>query len=171
MKIFINPGHGGIDPGACGNGLKESEVALNIANMTAQCLTASAFDVKVLQRGGFDGDLDEICDAANDWDADLFISIHCNSFNGTANGTETYYYEGSAAGKRLAECVQRRLTYALPLRDRGIKTANFFVLRHTICPAILIETAFIDCPADAAFLRDSQDIFARNIAFAVIDFT
>ena len=171
MKIIINPGHGGNDPGACGNGLREADVALNIGKRVENYLRAVGYDVKLFQ---FDG-LQEICDAANDWHADLFVSIHCNSFNGQAQGTETFYYEYSAAGKKLANCIQRQIISSLGTVDRGLKTKlsggyDVFVIKYTDMPAVLVETAFIDNPADAKLLVEREDDFARAIARGITDY-
>ena len=164
MKIFINAGHGGSDPGACGNGLREADVALNIGKLVDKYLKAVGYDTKLFQ---FDG-LQEICDAANDFNADLFVSIHCNAGGGT--GTETYYFQGSAYGEALAACIQKQIVQSLPVVNRGVKHANFYVLKYTDMPAVLVETAFIDNANDAKLLRDRQDDFARAIARGISDF-
>ena len=166
MKIFINPGHGGADTGAIGHGLIERDVALLIARRVEEYLRAVDYDTLLFQ---FDG-LQTICDKANSWGADLFVSIHCNAANGSAKGAETYYFADSRAGRKLANHIQRQLINSLPLVDRGIKTANFVVLTNTIMPAVLVETAFIDNAHDAELLRDRQDDFARAIARGVSDF-
>lgn len=167
MKIFINPGHGGEDPGACGNNLKERDVVLKIGRRVESYLRKVGYDVKLFQ---YDG-LDEICDASNSWGADLFISIHCNSFNTTAKGTETYHFYGSNVGRNLALCIRDQLIRSLPLVDRGVKQAGFQVLADTNCPAVLVETAFIDNPADAKLLVERKDDFAGAIARGITDFT
>ena len=156
MKIFINAGHGGNDPGACGNGLREADVALNIGTLVDKYLKAVGYDTKLFQ---FDG-LQTICDVANDWNADLFVSIHCNAGGGT--GTKTYYFQGSAKGETLAACIQRQIVNSLHVVNRGVKYANFYVLKYTDMPAALVETAFIDGVGDAKLLRDRQDDFART---------
>ena len=165
MKIFINPGHGGNDPGACGNGLQEADVALSIGKRVENYLRAVGYDVKLFQ---YDG-LQTICDDANSWRADFFVSIHCNSFDGRAHGTETFT-SGGAKSSRLAGCIHNQIVKSLPVVNRGVKTANFFVLKHTDAPAVLVETAFIDNPDDAKLLRDRQDDFARAIARGVTDY-
>ena len=169
MKIFINPGHCGNDPGACANSLREADVALNIATRVEHYLRAVGYDVKTFQ---FDG-LQTICDTANSWNADLFVSIHCNAGGGT--GSETFYYEHSIQGKKLANFIQRQIISSLPLRDRGLKFKlsggyDIFVCKYTAMPAVLVETAFIDNPNDAILLRDRQDDFARAIARGISDF-
>ena len=170
MKIFINPGHCvGKDSGACGFGLSEADVALNIAEKVALYLKVVDCEVKIFQ---FDG-LAEIVDVSNYWDADLFVSIHCNAFNGYASGTETIYF--SDEGAVLADCIQRQIVSRLGTVDRGIKNKiaggyDSFVCKYTNCPACLVETAFIDNPSDNALLDDHQDDFARAIACGISDF-
>lgn len=169
MKIFINPGHGGTDCGAVGNGLKERDVALKIGKRVESYLRAVGYDVKLFQYDGLQG----ICDAANAYGADLFVSIHCNAGGGT--GTETFYYEYSNAGKKLAACIQRQIVNSLGTRDRGLKTKisggyDSYVCKYTDMPAVLVETAFIDNPDDAKLLVEHEDDFARAIARGVTDY-
>ena len=167
MKIFINPGHGGADCGACGNDLNERDVVLLIGQRVENYLRAVGYGVKLLQ---FDG-LQAICDDANNFDADIFISIHCNAFDGNAHGTETFWSGFSEQSRRLADKIHNRLVSSLPLTNRGVKSQpNFFVLRNTKMPAVLVETAFIDNPADAKLLREREDDFAKAIARGVADF-
>lgn len=173
MKIMINPGHGGNDPGACGNGLREVDVVLKIGKRVESYLHAVDYDVKLLQYGGVDGDLYTICDSANAWNADLFVSIHCNAGGGT--GTETFYYEYSTAGKKLAACIQRQVVTSLGTYDRGLKTKisgsyDSYVTKYTNMPAVLVETAFIDNPADAKLLVEREDDFAKAIARGITDY-
>lgn len=168
-KIFINPGHGGDDPGACGNGLKERDVVLKIGKRVEDYLHAVGYDVKLLQ---YDG-LSEICAQANAWQADLFVSIHCNAGGGT--GTETFYYEYSTAGKKLAACIQRQIVTSIGTHDRGLKTKisggyDSYVCKYTNMPAVLVETAFIDNPDDAKLLVEREDDFAKAIARGITDY-
>ena len=166
MKIFINPGHGGSDCGAVSNGLKERDVVLNIGWRVENYLRAVGYEVKTFQHDGLQG----ICNAANDFNADLFVSIHCNAFDSRAHGTETYYFYNSTNGKRLATAIHDQITGSLPIFDRGVKQAGFFVLENTDMPAALVETAFIDNAEDALLLRDRQDDFAKAIARGVTDY-
>lgn len=169
-KIFINPGHGGQDCGACGNGLREADVALNIGKLVADYLRAVGYDVKLFQYGGVDYDLETICTDANSFKADLFVSIHCNAATGNAKGTETYCCRGATAGRKLAEAIHKQITSSLPIVNRGVKEAGFYVLNYTDMPAVLVETAFIDNVDDAKLLRDKQDDFARAIARGITDY-
>lgn len=86
----------------------------------------------------------------------IFVSIHANAHTGSwgsANGIETFTLAGSQIGVSLAQSVQNKLIQATGLRDRGVKTANFFVLRGTRIPAILCECGFMDNKAEATLLR------------------
>jgi N-acetylmuramoyl-L-alanine amidase len=143
MRTATNGGHfPGLDPGAIGpNGLQEADVARNIALIVHDLLTASGHQDQFIQSN----DLDEICSISNEWGADIFISIHCNGHtNSEAHGTETWAYEGSAQSVYLARCIQDELIKATGLADRGVKQSRgLYVLKHTYCPAILIELCFI----------------------------
>lgn len=170
MKVFLNPGHapnGNPDPGACGNGLRESDVAASVGSLVQHYLEAAGCTTKLLQSDS----LSEISSTANEWGADVFVSIHCNSAaTSRAQGTETFSYPYSIAGARLARFIQRQIVASLPVVDRGIKEANYHVVRETDMPACLVELAFINNPMDAGLLRNRQDDFARAIARGVTDY-
>lgn len=171
MRVFLNPGHapnGNPDPGACGCGLRECDVAKSVADLVEHYLTAAG--VTVVSNMQCD-DLWDITESANASGADIFISIHCNAFNGSACGTETCVYPGSADGNKLGACIQQQIVDSLGTADRGLKARkDLWVLKSTDMTAVLIELAFIDNEGDAALLRDQQDGFARAIARGVTDY-
>jgi N-acetylmuramoyl-L-alanine amidase len=170
MKVFLNPGHapnGQPDPGACGCGLRESDVAAEIVELAAAYLEAAGVETEVLQSDS----LSEIANTANASGADIFVSVHCNAFNGAAHGTETCVYSLGSEAAALGECIQDQIVDALGTTDRGLKERpGLYVLSQTDMPAVLVETAFIDNAHDAALLRDQQDEFARAIARGVTDY-
>ena len=177
MRVFLNPGHapcGCPDPGAVnsGTGLRECDVAKNIADLVERYLTKAGVSVS----GNLQSDdLFEIVSTANNLDVDVFVSIHCNAFNGVANGTEVWHYHTSKYGKQLAECIQRQIVDALGTTDRGVKGAvpgenGLYVLSNTDAVSVLVETAFIDHVDDEVLLRTKQDEFARAIARGITDF-
>ncbi|QSV63634.1 MAG: N-acetylmuramoyl-L-alanine amidase [Dolichospermum sp. DL01] len=108
---------------------------------------------------------------ANQKNVDIFISIHCNSYsNNSAEGIETWIFSGSNAGKNLAEPVQQSLISTFPThRNRGVKEANFQVLRETEMPAILVECEFISNPTQLQFLsnNNNQKKIAQAIALGI----
>lgn len=177
MKVFLNPGHapnGHPDPGAVNEetGLCESDVALAVGKSAASYLNAAGVETELLQSDS----LEEICEAANTSDANIFVSIHCNAAEAEeANGTETWACAGSYRGGMLANCIQRELVDALGTTDRGVKIATpgvngLYVLTNTDMPAVLIELAFITNPSDEEILAHDQDALARAVARGVTDY-
>lgn len=174
MRVFLNPGHapnGDPDPGAVnqGLGLTEAERAKAITDLVEGYLTAAGVEVV----GNLQSDsLYDVVSTANASGADLFISVHCNSFaNPNAQGTEVCVFPSSYVGRELGGCIQRQIVDSLGTVDRGLKDRDgLYVLRHTDMPAVLVETAFISNGEDAAKLRDDADGFARAIARGVTDY-
>lgn len=163
MKIFLNAGHGGCDPGAVSkNGLKEKDVAKRICEILADRLQHSGYSVILFQE---QNSFTEVSKAENKSGADVFISVHCNSFSSnSANGVETLYYPTSVKGKHLAECIQTGLLKTTGLFNRGCKMRrDLHVLRATKAPAVLVETAFISNPEEEKLLRDKPEMFAEGI--------
>lgn len=182
MKIFIDPGHNhsGADTGAAGNGLKEQDITYLIASKVKPILERCGIEVKLsrnaitdsLANNSVNASLSARTRMANDWGADLFVSIHCNAGGGT--GTETYSYQaGISSAYKLAQAVQKRMIEMVGLPDRGVKTKSLYVLHYTNMPAILVETAFIDHKNDAAVLgsETGQQAFAEAIARGICDYT
>lgn len=168
MKIVIDPGHGGKDPGAVGpSGIKEANVNLQVALKVAEKLRKAGVEVKLTRTGDVFVDLQPRCDIANSFNADYFVSIHCNSA-GTpeARGTETYCYKLGSKGEVLAKAIQAELIAVTGRADRGVKTANYYVLKRTNMPAVLIELAFLSNPEEERLLAsvDYQEKCASAIA-------
>lgn len=177
FSVYLNAGHapdGNPDPGCCNSelGLRECDIAKSITDLVAHYLTMAGVDVLgVIQSNS----LHEIVTKANDSEADVFISIHCNGFNGQAKGTEVCVYPTSTIGHKLGQCIQNQIVDSLDTVDRGLKERvpgvnGLYVLNNTDMPAVLIETAFIDNYEDAIKLRDRTDDFARAIARGVTDY-
>jgi N-acetylmuramoyl-L-alanine amidase len=169
MKIVIDPGHSGPrEPGACAGGVRECDVVLAIAKLLAEQLYDTGYEPLLTRTGDIDSDgLAFRADLANANGADVFISIHANSVaNPAAHGTEVYHYPGSARGRRLASLLQSRLVAELGTADRGVKEANFQVLRETDCPAALVEVAFISSEADRRLLTGYAGQLAAAVAIA-----
>jgi len=163
-KIFINAGHGGIDPGAVSkNGIKEKDITKQVGAFLASMLIEKGFDVEFFQQKKA---LKEVIEAENRSKSHLFISLHCNSAkNEAANGVEIYHYPNSGTGKALAEWISYELASYLELKNRGAKEANnFLVLNSTYAPAILIELAFLSNEKEEKLLTSEPYSFAKVIA-------
>ena len=170
-KICINGGHfTGKDPGAVGkSGLCESDVTYRIMELVSYYLQQVDYDTLMV----YENELSDIVYASNEYGADLFISIHCNAAENTsAKGTETFCISMDSPGGKLASLVQDQIVSNLGTVNRGVKNENFYVLRHTDCPAILIETAFISNEEDEAMLLNENklDEFASAIARGISDY-
>lgn len=177
MKVFLNPGHapnGNPDPGACGNGLRECDIAKEVANLVEKYLVAAGVEVvENLQSDNLyhDGEGPCVVEEANDSGADIFVSIHCNSATPAALGTETLCYADRGDAGQLAHCIQARIIGSLGTVDRGVKERpGLVVLRLTDMPAVLVELAFISNEGDAALLANDKDEFARAIARGITDY-
>jgi len=181
MITCIDPGHGGSDPGAGGNGLRECDITLIIGLKVRGHLQGADCGVVMTRETdkdvgfAYDSVVEELqprCDISDRAEADVLVSIHCNAFNSEANGTETFYYAGSDNGRKLAECVQGQIIRLGGLTDRGVKNKPLYMTKHPNAVAILVELAFIDQVDDAAKLSDLiwQDKFASAIARGITDY-
>ncbi|MEW5322869.1 N-acetylmuramoyl-L-alanine amidase [Geobacillus thermoleovorans] len=165
VKIFLDPGHGGNDTGAVGNGLLEKDITLFIALEMSRLLQNEYEGVSVqLSRTNDETvSLDERTDRANRWGADLYVAIHVNAGGGT--GYEDYIYnrlDDDSSTARIRNAIHEEVVNATGFRDRGKKKANFHVLRETTMPAVLTENGFIDREEDARKLNDTR--FLRMVA-------
>lgn len=166
MKIvWIDPGHGGKDPGAGANGLQEKHVDLAVSLGVKQRLEAEYEGVQVQLSRSTDVflELDERTDAANKAGADLLVSIHCNA-GGGAGGFESFRYtNASTASRSLQNVLHTEIMTALKpfnVIDRGQKAANLHMCRESKMPAVLTENLFIDVAIDAAKLKRHEVIEA-----------
>lgn len=181
FKVCIDPGHGGSDPGACGKDLRECDIGLIVSRKVKSYLEAVGYEVIMTRDTDVDvyganatatQELQARCDISDNAGADIFISIHCNAAAAPeALGTETYYYALSAKGQRLATCINKQLA-GLGLVDRGIKSNQLYVTRHTDAVAALTELAFISNADDGAKLGNLnwQNQFARAVARGITDY-
>jgi N-acetylmuramoyl-L-alanine amidase len=157
--VVVDPGHGGHDPGATGQGLAEKTLTLALGKHLHDALLRD-FDVRVELTRSTDVfvELDRRAAFANERGADYFVSVHINSGGGT--GYEDFVHRSvsssSATEARRAAVHQAvmQLMQGKGMPDRGKKSANFAVLRETQMPAILTENLFVDTPQDAHLLRD-----------------
>ena len=177
MKICIDPGHGGKDPGAIGlSGTYEKNIALAVSKKLAAHLSPACRVVMTRtddRRLGTNqkADLSARTTIANREQANLFVSIHCNSAaSAGANGIETFALAPGGQGEKLARSIQTELIRETGLTDRGVKFANYRVLRDTAMPAVLVELGFINNPAEEKLLRDPawQEKAARAIAIGIM---
>lgn len=179
-KIFIDPGHGGPDPGAVGNGVTEEYVNLNVSIELARLLRNAGFDVRVYRTSSDENvladknaDLRNRAQMANNWGADYFISIHTNSStNPASQGAEAYVYRLGGTSERLGKAILASIAEELGSRNRGVMAANFAVLRRTNMPAVLVELGYLTNATEALNLNSPawQRAVAGAIANGIISY-
>ncbi|MRG88346.1 N-acetylmuramoyl-L-alanine amidase [Salinibacillus xinjiangensis] len=171
MKLYLDPGHGGTDSGATGNGLLEKNINLDIALRIRRLLLENYNKVEVLMSRTTDRtkSLSARTNEANNWGADYYLSIHCNAFNGSASGYEDYIHSSlpnSSDTANYQDIMHEEIMRVNRLSDRGQKKANFHVLRETTMSALLTENGFIDNRQDAALISDPswrQDVAQGHV--------
>ncbi len=169
-KVYIDPGHGGNDSGAVGiDGALEKTVNLEMALKVEKLLKNQGLDVRLTRKDDRTLSLKERVDLANNWSADCFVSIHCNAFNKEAKGVETYSLNDKTSdlAKDIQEEILKTGAYTL---NRGVKTANFYVLRNTKMRACLVELGFIDNFDDIKIMTEKDDEIATAIAKGICKF-
>lgn len=179
VVITLDAGHGGYDSGAVGpTGIYEKNVTLAIALKVGKILEQNGIDVvytrtndNVSWPADVGQDLQARCDISDAAGSKYFVAIHANSAEASeARGTETYYYAGNSEGQQLAQSIQTELIDATGFIDRGVRTANYYVIKNTAAPSVLIEVGFISNPTEEALLAngDFQDKLAGAIAKGIM---
>ncbi|MBR4151578.1 MAG: N-acetylmuramoyl-L-alanine amidase [Selenomonadaceae bacterium] len=185
--IVIDPGHGGNDAGAIGpTGVMEKNVTLKVSLELKRLLEAEGAEVvmtretdsTVSSKGAKASDIEELgarCEVANRIGAEIFISIHADSFTRPeARGTTGYYYSKSTTGKgqKLADCIRRNLVEQLGTPSRGTQPCNFYVVKNTDMPATLIELGFISNKEEEKLLDSKEGVMkaAQGIFDGIEDY-
>lgn len=180
--IAIDPGHGGSDSGAVGAFSKEKDITLAISKKVASLLNAAGANVVMTRTtdvdvyAPYDGAVEELqarSNIGNAAKADVFISIHIDSFDSpSAGGVTAYYNSKTPYDYGLANYIHQQNMKATNFSDRGVKTANFYVLLHTNMPATLLELGFISNPSEEQALNTEaqQQNFAESIVKGLADY-
>lgn len=167
--VFLDAGHGGKDPGAVGKLAYEKEINLSMALQVGAELNRLGYGVAYSRKEDTAMSAAMRARAANRLQATAFLSIHCNAAaNEAARGAETYAYSAGSKGFALARAVQAQMAFC-SVKNRGVKTANFAVLRETAMPAALVELGFISNASEERQLLDRawQQKTAAALARAV----
>jgi N-acetylmuramoyl-L-alanine amidase len=175
IKIFIDQGHNPTNPnaGAEGNGYREQDLVYPIGRALAELLNANPnFEARTSRNTpdevlgtSTSSSLAARVNAANEWGADAFISLHANASNIlTASGSEAFVYSNSSSAYPLAEDILIGLSDATGLANRGVfARPTLYVLRRTKMPALLLEIGFITNSGDARLMAENPNLIARGI--------
>ncbi|MBU9724114.1 MULTISPECIES: N-acetylmuramoyl-L-alanine amidase [Bacillaceae] len=163
VKIYLDPGHGGSDPGAVGNGIQEKDVVLDIAKrIEAKLKDYEGVQTRMSRTNDKTVSLSARTNDANSWGADYFVSIHINAFNGSANGYEDFIHNSLSNSSQTAiyrDTMHSEIRKESPFfSNRGKKNANFHVIRESNMSAILTENGFIDNKGDSDRLKQSSTL-------------
>lgn len=182
--IVVDPGHGGSDPGAIGpHKVMEKTITLEIAKLLKHELEAKGATVYLTRTTDRDvykalaDGVDELqarVDVAEKYDADVFLSLHIDSFSNPAVGGITSYYHGKTPYDRtLAASILPHIENMKGfVGSRGVKPANFYIMKHSSMPASLLELGFISNPKEEQLLTEekTQQAFAKGIAEGIYDY-
>ena len=167
--VVLDPGHGGLDPGAIGiDGIRETDVVLEVSRIVKKLLSEKGVRVRLTRNKEIDLDLPPRVSIANNTDANVFVSIHANASRGKRrdiNGLETFYYRGWR-GRLLAKRIQKQILRVSPgSPDRGVKQGRYYVIKNTRMPAALVEIGFLTGRLDARRLE--KRTHRKRIAYAI----
>lgn len=170
--VVIDAGHGAHDFGCQEGYLFEKHLALDVARRLQRYLSSRGIRNVMTRSRDYFVPLSGRAAIGNGVSDSIFVSVHVNdSSNTSASGVETFYYSGEGAA--LASAVHRQImAHTNHGGNRGVKNARFFVLRHSVRPAILVETGFISNTRDRQRLRDPayREAMARCIGNGIIEF-
>lgn len=183
--IFLDPGHGGSDPGAMAYGAVEKDLNLTMSKKIEQLLKNKGYAVATSRDKDVFVSMLDRSKMANDMGADLFISLHHNAIgNSTVSGIETFFYKPSSSypsrinqkmhdnparlknSERLARLVQNQLISTTGANYRRVAGLSFAVIREAAMPAILPEFGFLTNPAENAKLK--SDAYQNSMAAALV---
>lgn len=180
MKILLDPGHGGSDPGAVNDrlNLREKTLALAYSEALYDRLVKAGHRVKATRREDVSLDLRTRVEIANAWRPDLFVSLHANSSdNHTAHGIEVWTSPGTTPSDGAATRIYSALLAEFPERNFRLdvsdgdvdKEAAFYVLTKTRCAAVLLELGFLSHDMEAEWLDDEKTLarYATAIAMGI----
>jgi N-acetylmuramoyl-L-alanine amidase len=173
IVVMVDPGHGGKDPGAVGiGGLREKDVILPIAQEVAALLEKQGVQAVLTRNSDYFVDLAPRVTMAERVNANLFVSIHANAISLSrpdVNGLETYYF---SSGQRLAQTIHNNILQTVPVQNRGVRRARFYVLRKTSMPAVLVEVGFVTGREDSVKLNNPthRSQVAQAIARGILQY-
>jgi N-acetylmuramoyl-L-alanine amidase len=186
--VMLDPGHGGYDPGAISaQGVYEKSINLQIAQKVKEMLGPSGIEVFLTREEDLDYvpegvkgrnskkqiDLNHRIDMANEVKADIFVSLHVNATaTGQNSGAETFYHFKSEAGKNLAALIQQELIKIPGMNRRIAKPGDFYVIKNSSMPAVIVEVGYLTSPKEQHKLQQSwyQEQLSRAIAKGIANY-
>lgn len=159
VRLVLDAAYGGegCDDGRGASGLREKDVNLDIVLKLGKLLAEQGAEITLTRDSDVPMVLSDRAALSNRKKPDFFISVGQNSFpNSTASGTETYYYRGDNQGERLSRIIIEELGSSLGLKNRGARTAEFYLLREVKASAVIVQLLYISNPEDEKLLADQS---------------
>lgn len=171
--VVVDAGHGGGDGGTVGGEVIEKDINLSMALKLKTILEDNNVEVILTRNSDEKMNLEQRTSVANDSNADFFISLHCNYYEGDAQiaGVECYYNSPDATeSKAFAESIINAISLSDEIIAKGIRDESFYVLKNTKMPAVLVEMGFLSNYSDRQKLSndDYQEILAQKIAEGIL---
>ncbi len=172
--VVLDAGHGAWDPGMVRGDVEEKGINLAIAQKLQTYLEEGGATVIITRLDDSSlaenkaGDMRVRSVTANTSGADIFISIHQNSFtNSNVRGAQVFYYNESDNSKKLGECIQLQLKEFSDPSNKFLPKANsnYYVLKQTAMPAVIVECGFLSNSGERAKLQ--QDDYQEKIAWGI----
>lgn len=182
FTVIVDAGHGGNDPGKVGvNQALEKDINLSVAKMVKEYLEKEGVEVVMTrqedkglyQEGSQNKKVEDMKNRVlliHETQPDCAVSIHQNSYpEEEVKGAQAFYYEDSAEGKRLAECIQEQMKARMdPENNREAKgNTSYYLLKKTDCPLTIVECGFLSNPQEAQLLI--QEDYQQKVAQAVCE--
>lgn len=175
MKVALDIGHCSTgDQGAVSrDGLAEHAFWAEHVPVMVRELEQLGHDVRVFRREDYSRRISNECVAINEWGADVAVSLHLNSADSPAckGGHEVVHYDGSKKGIALARAIDAQFDLIADLADRNIRTPfgnrGDVFLQGTVCPAVIVEGAFLSVDGDVKFLRSKGEVLTKAVALGI----
>jgi N-acetylmuramoyl-L-alanine amidase len=182
--IYLDPGHGGYDPGALAKNMKEADINLKICLKLKEILVSKGASVYLTRTADYDlslpnasnhkrSDLNRRIKLINDSKANLYLSIHLNSeTNESWHGAQVFYDDVNEQNKELASLIQKNFNKDLSSVRKIKEIKNLYLYRHLAVPGALVEVGFISNNNERYLLKtdDYQEKIATSILKSVIQF-
>ena len=167
--VVVDAGHGGNDGGTYSGKIIEKDITLAVAKKMKKLLEEHDINVIMTRETDEYMELEERTQISNENDTDLFISVHCNYYEGGSEvkGIECYYAENDEISKEVAEIIMKNINKISGLRNRGAKEEDYFVTEFNDAPAVLVEMGFLSNPTECKNLADSD--YQQSLAEELVE--
>ena len=170
--VVLDAGHGGKDVGTNSGKIYEKDINLNVTGLIQEMLEEQGVNVVMTRDKDTFLKLQERVDLANEEDADLFVSIHCNSYEDDASikGMDCYYPEGSELGEEYAKYIMEVVETCKDIKSRGYREETYYVTEHSEAPAVLIELGFMTNASECKKLNSEsyQQLLAEELSAGIL---